>query len=98
MCCVLVVVSRGCLPGDACVGLPGGCLPGGCLPGVPSWRCLSIGISTCHVVKDNMEWQVMFEACSFIQRLRETIQFSGLLANCLAWSEPWGVLVLLKFD
>ena len=34
------------------------------------------------------EWQVMFEACLFIQRITETYQFCGLLAKCLAGSEP----------
>ena len=42
----------------------------------------------CCAMKENMEWQVMFEACSFIQRITETYQFSGQLAKCLERREP----------
>ena len=38
-------------------------------------------------MKDNMEWQVMFEVCRLFRELQETYQFSGLLAKCLVWSE-----------
>ena len=42
---------------------------------------------TCRAMKDNMEWQVMFEVSHLFRELPETYQFSGLLAECLVWGE-----------
>ena len=60
-------------------------------------RLCAMGSHVCCVMKDNMEWQVMFEACHLFRELQETYQFNGLLAKCLVRSEP-GYYITVAYE